>query len=114
LEIARVEKAENQRYASKSVQDLADMLHKDPVDAMLDLALGEDLATGFSLLAANYDPAAGRQADHNAQCDAGVPCYLLHEWVHRRQATTLEEAVRRLTSEPADWMGLSNKGRIHS
>jgi hypothetical protein len=34
------------------------MLHKDPVDAMLDLALGEDLATGFRLLAANYDPAA--------------------------------------------------------
>ena len=127
LEIARVEKAENQRYAGKSVQDLADILHKDPVDAMLDLALEEDLATGFRLSAANYDPAAVARlismpnvliglSDAGAHvdqlCDAGVPSYLLHEWVHGRQAMTIEEAVRRLTSEPADFMGLSNKGRI--
>jgi N-acyl-D-amino-acid deacylase len=127
LEIARVGKAENQKYAGKSVQDLADMLHKDPVDAMLDLALEEDLATGFRLSAANYDPAAVARlitmpnvliglSDAGAHvdqlCDAGVPSYLLHEWVHGRQAMTLQEAVRRLTSEPADFMGLPNKGRI--
>jgi N-acyl-D-aspartate/D-glutamate deacylase len=127
LEIARVEKAKNQRYAGKSVQDLADMLRKDPVDAMLDLALEEDLATGFRLSAANYDPDAVARlitmphvliglSDAGAHvdqlCDAGVPSYLLHEWVHRRGAMTLQEAVRRLTSEPADFMGLSHKGRI--
>jgi N-acyl-D-aspartate/D-glutamate deacylase len=41
-----------------------------------------------------------------------VPSYLLHQWVHEKQAMKLEEAVRRLTSEPADFIGLWNKGRI--
>ena len=127
LEIARVEKEENKKYVGKSVQDLADTLRKDPVDAMLDLALDEDLATGFRLSAANYDPAAVSKlitmpnvliglSDAGAHvdqlCDAGVPSYLLHQWVHEKQAMKLEEAVRRLTSEPADFMGLANKGRI--
>ncbi|HKV53801.1 MAG TPA: amidohydrolase family protein [Candidatus Binataceae bacterium] len=127
LEIARVEKEENKKYIGRSVQDLADMLSKDPVDAMLDLALDENLATGFRLSAANYDPKsvgklitmpnvliglsdAGAHVDQ--LCDAGVPSYLLHEWVHEKQAMRLEEAVRRLTSEPADFLGLSNKGRV--
>jgi N-acyl-D-aspartate/D-glutamate deacylase len=45
-------------------------------------------------------------------CDAGVPSYLLHHWVHQRQMLKTEDAVRRLTSEPADFLGLRTKGRI--
>jgi N-acyl-D-amino-acid deacylase len=36
---------------------------------------------------------------------------VLYEWV-RKRGVTIEEAVRRLTSEPADFMGLRSKGRI--
>jgi N-acyl-D-amino-acid deacylase len=127
LEIARVAKAENRRFQGMSVQALADLMHKDPIDAMLDLALDEELATGFRLAVANYDSAAVARlitmpevliglSDAGAHvdqlCDAGAPSYLLHEWVHERGVMALEEGVRRFTSEPADFLGLPNKGRI--
>jgi len=34
-------------------------------------------------------------------CDAGYPTYLLGTWVRDKQAITLEEGVRKLTSDPA-------------
>jgi N-acyl-D-aspartate/D-glutamate deacylase len=41
-----------------------------------------------------------------------VPTYILHEWVQKRQVLTLEEGVRRITSELADFLGLKAKGRV--
>jgi hypothetical protein len=38
-------------------------------------------------------------ATYNTRVD---PTYLLGTWVRERQAPTLEEEVRRLTSDPAD------------
>ena len=127
MEIARVEKAENQHLLGKTIEEVARLQNKDPVDTILDLALSENLAMGFRLSAANYDPErvaklitmpnvliglsdAGAHCDQ--LCDAGVPSYLLHHWVHQRQMMKMEEAVRRLTSEPADFLGLRTKGRI--
>jgi N-acyl-D-aspartate/D-glutamate deacylase len=37
---------------------------------------------------------------------------LLSEWVRERNTLSLEEGVRRLTSEPADFLGLTGKGRL--
>jgi len=45
-------------------------------------------------------------------CDAGYPTYLLGTWVRERGALTLEEAVRRLTSDPADLFGIRDRGRL--
>ena len=45
-------------------------------------------------------------------CDAGYPTYLLGTWVRERQALTLEEGVRRLTSDPAEVFGVRNRGRL--
>ena len=45
-------------------------------------------------------------------CDAGYPTYLLGTWVRERQALTLEEGVRRLTSDPADVFGIRDRGRL--
>jgi N-acyl-D-amino-acid deacylase len=45
-------------------------------------------------------------------CDAGYPTYLLGTWVREKQAITLEEGVRKLTSDPADLFGLSDRGRL--
>ena len=39
-------------------------------------------------------------------CDAGYCTYLLGNWVRERQAMTLEHAVKRITSEPADFFGI--------
>jgi N-acyl-D-aspartate/D-glutamate deacylase len=50
-----------------------------------------------------------------AICDASMPTYLLTHWVRDRRRGArigLEDAVRRLTSQPADLYGLSDRGRL--
>ena len=45
-------------------------------------------------------------------CDCGYPTYLLGTWVRERGALSLEEGVRRLTSDPADLFGIRVRGRL--
>jgi N-acyl-D-aspartate/D-glutamate deacylase len=47
-------------------------------------------------------------------CEAGSPTYTLREWVYKNPVMSLESAVKRLTSEPADFLGLKTKGRIRT
>src|SRR5260370_6513662 len=106
---------------------MAAMVNKDPVDAILDLAIDEELETGFLMAGGNSDLSllakaiqlpnvmiglsdAGAHVDQ--LCNAGITTYLLHEWVNKRHVLTLERAVQRVTSEPAAFFGFSNKGRI--
>jgi N-acyl-D-aspartate/D-glutamate deacylase len=127
VDIASPRKAENQRFLNKTVPEVAAMVNKDPVDAILDLAIDEDLETGFLMAGGNSDLSllakaiqlpnvmiglsdAGAHVDQ--LCNAGITTYLLHEWVNKRHVLTLERAVQRLTSEPAAFFGFSNKGRI--
>jgi N-acyl-D-aspartate/D-glutamate deacylase len=44
--------------------------------------------------------------------DASAPTYLLRYWVRERGAMTLEEAVRRLTSDTAETFGVRDRGVI--
>jgi len=48
----------------------------------------------------------------NMLCDAGYCTYLLGTWVRERRAMTLEQAVKRITSEPADFFGIRDRGRL--
>jgi N-acyl-D-aspartate/D-glutamate deacylase len=45
-------------------------------------------------------------------CDASMTTHLLGHWVRERAALTVEEAVRRLTSEPAQVFGLDGRGVV--
>jgi N-acyl-D-aspartate/D-glutamate deacylase len=45
-------------------------------------------------------------------CDSGYPTYLLGTWVRERGALSLEEGVRRLTTDPADFFGIKDRGRL--
>jgi N-acyl-D-aspartate/D-glutamate deacylase len=45
-------------------------------------------------------------------CDAGYPTYLLGTWVREREVMSLEHAVKRITSEPAAFYGIEQRGRI--
>jgi N-acyl-D-aspartate/D-glutamate deacylase len=127
VDVASPRKAENQRFLNKSIPEMAAMVNKDPVDAILDLAIDEDLETGFLMAGGNSDLSllakaiqlpnvmiglsdAGAHVDQ--LCNAGITTYLLHEWVNKRHVLTLERAVQRVTSEPAAFFGFSNKGRI--
>jgi len=127
LHVTRVETEQNKQLLNQSIGEIAARLHKDPVDTLLDLAVEERAALGFTVSLINADPEAvgklltlpnvlvglsdaGAHVDQH--CEAGVPTYILHEWVHKRQVLTLEEGVRRITSELADFLGLTGKGRV--
>lgn len=109
----------------RSITELAHAAGKDPLDAMLDLALEDDLDTVFSALLLNSDEAAvGRMLRHPASLvslsdagahltffnDAAFGLHLLGHWVRRRGTLTLEDAVRRLTSHPASVFGIRQRG----
>ncbi len=127
LHVTRVETEQNKQFLNKSIPEIAARLHKDPVDTLLDLAVEERTALGVTVSIINADPEAvgklitlpnvliglsdaGAHVDQH--CEAGVPTYILHEWVHKRQVLTLEEGVRRITSELADFLGFKTKGRV--
>jgi N-acyl-D-aspartate/D-glutamate deacylase len=73
-----------------------------------------------ALLAQFQDPVAvlalGDAGAHcGAICDASIPTYLLTHWVRDRTRgprISLEDAVRRLTSQTADLYGFADRGRI--
>jgi N-acyl-D-amino-acid deacylase len=111
----------------RSVADLAREQGKDGVDALLDLTLQADLDIEFTMASFNTRVdrmkeilndksvlvALGDGGAHvDMLCDAGYPTYLLGTWVRERQALTLEEGVRRLTSDPAEVFGVKNRGRL--
>ena len=127
VQVVKAQEAENQRFLNRSIAEIASLLGKDPEDTILDLALSEGLELGITLSVINVNKdvvhrilqlpntlvglsdAGAHVAQH---CDAGLPSYLLSEWVRERNALNLEEGVRRLTSEPADFLGLTSKGRL--
>jgi N-acyl-D-amino-acid deacylase len=113
--------------AGKSVAEIAEARGKDPADAILDVALADGLETLFDFPVMNQDPEGVRPlvtdprfliglSDGGAHvdqlCDAGYATYLLGKWVRERQALTLEEGVRRLTSEVAGFFGIADRGVI--
>ena len=46
-------------------------------------------------------------------CEAGYTTYMLGHWVREKKALTMEHAVKRMTSEPADFLGIRDRGRLH-
>ncbi len=127
LRVLEVCKPENRRFEGRSVAEIAAEEGKRPLDWMLDLALAEDLRTTFVAVLLNSDDSAvARLLTHPASaialsdagahlsffCDAGFGLHLLGYWVRERQAMSLEEGVRRLTSEPADIYGIRHRGRL--
>ena len=114
-------------FEGRTVAEIAKTQGKDGVDAMLDLVLADDLETELTMK--SFNTRADRMAellnnrdillglgDGGAHldmlCDAGYPTYVLGTWVRERKALTLEEAVRRMTSDPARFFGIKDRGTI--
>ncbi len=127
LHVTRVETERNKALLNTSLADLAARLDKDPVDVLMDLAVDERTELGVTVSIINSDQKAvgeimnlpnvliglsdaGAHVDQH--CEAGVPTYILGEWVRKRQFLSLEEGVRRVTSELADFLDLTTKGRL--
>jgi len=129
VHVVRVEQDRNKQYLNKSIAEIATLWGRDPVDTILDLAIDENLEMGITLSVINTNPDEVRElithpdvliglsdagAHVDQHCDAGVPTYLLSEWVRERQAMTLEAGVRRLTFEPAAFLAQPSKGQVAS
>ncbi len=125
--VAQTAKPENRHMEARSVQDLAAQAGKHPFDFALDLALEENLDTLFTATLLNSDDdAVGRMMlDPNSMislsdagahltflCDAGFGLHLLGYWVRERKLMTLQEAIRRITSEAAQIFGIKERGSI--
>ncbi|HLX38368.1 MAG TPA: amidohydrolase family protein, partial [Candidatus Binataceae bacterium] len=104
----------------KSVNEAARMRNADPIDVFFDLSIEDDLNLTFMMpvLDMNEERVARKFSDPRTMigisdggahvdmlCNAGYPSYLLGHFVRRKQALTLEHAVKRITSEPARFFG---------
>jgi N-acyl-D-amino-acid deacylase len=127
LTVHEMHKPELKRYEGRTVADVATERGVDPIDAFLDLTIEDDLDIEFVLAQFNVnvdlvkdnlvDPnvliALGDGGAHvDMLCDAGYPTYLLGTWVRERQIMSLEQAVARLTAQPADLFGIKGRGRL--
>ena len=120
-------KPELQALVGKSVAEIARQRGKDGLDTFLDLCIEDDLQLEYTYELFNadedripelitHDQVMVGLSDGGAHvdmlCDAGYCTYLLGTWVRERQVMSLEHAVKRITSEPAAFYGLSTRGRI--
>jgi len=114
-------------HEGQTVQALAEAAGKDPVDMFLDLTLADELALEFTMATFNNRPERMVEILNNKDiliglgdggahvdmlCDSGYPTFMLGHWVRETGALTLEECVRKLTSDPADFYGIQNRGRL--
>ncbi|HEV8642007.1 MAG TPA: amidohydrolase family protein [Methylomirabilota bacterium] len=127
LRVHRVHRTVHARFVGRTVHEVAAAMGKEVVDAFFDLALDDELGTEFTVAIMNTDAAAVAEifthplallglGDAGAHltlfCEAGQTSRLLGHWVRERRALSLEEAVRRITSMPADVFGLADRGRL--
>ena len=114
-------------FEGRTVAELAASRGVDGVDALLDLTLEDDLENEFTVQ--SWNTRADRMAellndrsvllglgDGGAHldmlCDSNYPTYVLGTWVREKKVLSLEEAVRRMTSDPAEFFGMRDRGRI--
>jgi N-acyl-D-aspartate/D-glutamate deacylase len=125
--VQRISSEKMRAYLGRSVREIAQERGSDPLDTMIDLALEDDLELRFLLSILSTDPARLRThitdprmmiglADGGAHVDqlfeTSYPTHMLGHWVRRENALTLEHAVKRMTSEPADYFGFADRGRV--
>lgn len=111
----------------KSVAEIARQRGKDPFDVFFDLAIEDDLELRWEIVLLNGNEAGVAElvgdprvmiglSDGGAHldqlCDSGYPTFLLEKWVKNRKVLTVERAIQRMTSEPADFFGFTSRGRL--
>ena len=124
LWITYFKRTENQKYEGVSVSELAIMRGQHPVDAICDLLLEEDLQTSFNSDASNLKslPAfishplsmIGSDAvllgDFPPPRSYGTFPSILAEYVREERFMTLTDGIRKMTSFPAQRLGILDRG----
>ena len=124
--VDEVQNPEHQKYVRRSIADIAREQGKAPADAMIDLALSEDLGMKFrwenktqtwvdsveesmkhpSMLMGVSDGGAHLDRDDSSDWSS----YFLRNWVIERGTWTLEDGIRQLTQIPASVAGFQDRG----
>ena len=117
------------KYQGSTVGEIARERNQDPNDVFFDLAVADNLQIKFVVPRANTGPTelAEMLGDSRAMiglsdagahldmlCESGYTTYLLGHWVREERALTLERAIQRITSEPADFFGFRDRGRLRA
>ena len=110
-----------------TIAQMADVDNKHPVDAMLDLALDEDLETEFSHVVAFGDENKIEQSisnphSHISVSDGGAhtryltasqwPIYFLSHWIRDKELMTLEQAHVKMSQYPAWFADFKDRGTL--
>jgi N-acyl-D-amino-acid deacylase len=111
----------------RNVAEIATERGTDPSDLVLDLAIESGLAARFRMAVLNFDEdevevlltdphtmlGLSDAGAHASQlCDSCFSTHLLSRWVRERKAFSIEEAVRKLTTEPAAIFGIADRGLL--
>lgn len=128
LHVNRVGRPENEKWVGRSIADIAAELGVHPTDAMVDLALSEDLTVEFvwrtetpewieGTRVAQADPhMVVGTSDGGAHLDrddgAEAHTWFLARWVREWGGFTLEEGIRQITAIPAALCGLTDRGLL--
>jgi len=127
ITVHEVKNSKLKSLEGRTVAEIAAERGVDGVDALLDVTLEDDLDNEFTMQ--SFNTRADRMAeimrnkdmllglgDGGAHldmlCDSGYPTYVLGTWVRERKVLSLEEGVRRMTSDPADFFGIRDRGRL--
>lgn len=114
----------NHKYEGKSIADIAETMGKHPVDAMCDLLLEEDLQTCFVMAGTNGNtlpafvthPLSMVGSDAVLLGDFPSPrtygCFpiILSEYVREEKQISMPQAIRKMTSFPAQRLGIPDRG----
>jgi N-acyl-D-aspartate/D-glutamate deacylase len=123
LSVFTAAKPELQQLVDTDLATLSQQRGKDPLDLFFDLALEDDLHMQFLYEFGQVNQEmlthphtliglsdGGAHAD--MRCEAGYATYLLGTVVREQQMLPLEDAIRRLTSVPAQVFGVPLRGTV--
>ena len=114
----------NHRYEGRSIAEVAEMAGKDEVDTMCDLLLEEDLQTSYVTIGPNGNTLpdfvthplsmVGSDAvlvgDFPSPRTYGTFPVILSEFVREERKMSLANAIRKMTSFPAQRLGIPDRG----
>jgi N-acyl-D-amino-acid deacylase len=124
--VSSVESESNKKYEGKSIKEIASLRNlKDPMDAALDLLAEEELAVGMIIFCMDENdvvkimkhPAVNFITDGLLGGKPHPRVYgtfprILGRYVREQNIISLEEAVRKMTSLPAEKLRLKTKGLL--
>ena len=130
MRIAKAHRPENRHLEGTSILDLSTRQSKHRVDTLLDFAQSEDWKTlfitrhvaeakwldkergAFYRMPNVYPMNTDAGAHLHQECKTGEATYFLKKWVMDLGVMSLEEGVRKVTSQAAKFIGLPDRGVI--